>query len=88
MMMTWRRTKGKHVAQKRVGIFLQEDAWVTIEQMDAIVHLVILRQFLHDATSRCIIQDGSSKKFHLGKLGHLEFWVSINKVYFKSDKEV
>ena len=29
---------------------------------------------LYDAASRCIIQNRRSKKFHLGKLGHLEFW--------------
>ena len=38
-----------------------------------IAHPFILGQFLHDAASHCIIQDGRSKMLHLGKLGHLEF---------------
>ena len=47
---------------------------MTIEQEDAIVHSFILGQFLQNAAFRCIIHGGISKKFHLGKLGHLEFW--------------
>ena len=43
------------------------------KQEDAIAHMSMLGQFLHEATSRCIFQDGRSKKFLLGKLGHLEF---------------
>ena len=74
MMMTWCRTKGRLEAWKREGIFQQEVAWVTIKQQDTIVHPFIFGQFLHDAASCCIIQDGRSKKFHLGKLGHIEFW--------------
>ena len=58
----------------REGIFRQKEAWVTVEQNDTIAHSFILGQFLHNAASRCIIQDGRFKKFHLGKLGHLEFW--------------
>ena len=45
-----------------------------IEHKDTIAHPFILEQFLHDAVSRCIIKDRRSKKFHLGKLGHFEFW--------------
>ena len=72
--MTWRRPEGKQEAWKREGIFQQEEAWVAIEQKDTIAHPFILGQFLHDAAARCIIQDERSKKFHLGKLGNLEFW--------------
>ena len=38
----------------------------------------MLGQLLHDAASRCIIQDERSRKFHLGKFGHLEFWDKYN----------
>ena len=47
---------------------------MTIEQEDTIVHPFVLRQFLHDAASRRISQDGRSQKFHLGELCHLDFW--------------
>ena len=47
---------------------------MTIEQEDTIVHPFVLRQFLHNTASRRISQDGRSKKFHLGELGHLDFW--------------
>ena len=74
MLMTWRNTNGKQEARKREGIFQQEKAWMTIEQRDTTAHPFILGQFLHNAASRRIIQDRRSKKFHLGKHGHLEFW--------------
>ena len=47
---------------------------MTIEQEDTIAHPFILRQFLHDAASRCIILDWRSMMLFLGKLGHLEYW--------------
>ena len=47
---------------------------MTIEQEDATVHPFMLRQFLHDAASRRIIQDGRSKRFRFGELGHLDYW--------------
>ena len=69
--MTWRRSEGK---QEGEVIFQQEEACMTIEQEDTIVHPFILRQFLHNSASRHISQDGRSQKFHLGELGHLDFW--------------
>ena len=69
--MTWRRSEGKHEAREGEGIFQQEEAWMTIEQEDTIVHPFVLRQFLHNTASRRISQDGRSQKFHLGELGHL-----------------
>ena len=74
MMMTWRRPEGKQEAREGEGIFQQEEAWMTIEQEDTIVHPFVLRQFLHNTASRRISQDGRSKKFHIGELGHLYFW--------------
>ena len=74
MMMTRRRPEGQQEAQEREGIFQQEEAWMTIEQVDTIVHPSVLRQFLHNAASRRISQDGRSKKFHFGDIGHLDFW--------------
>ena len=47
---------------------------MTIEQEDMIIHPFVLRQFLHNTASRRISQDGTSKKFYLGELGHLDFW--------------
>ena len=47
---------------------------MTIEQEGTIVHPFMLGQFLHNAATRCIIQDGRSRKLHLGKLDPLEFW--------------
>ena len=52
-----------------VGILQQDEAWMTIDQEDPIVHPFIFGQFLHDAASRRIIHNGRSKKLHLGKLG-------------------
>ena len=74
MMMTWRRSEGKQEAREGEGIFLQEEAWMTIEQEDTIVHPFVLRQFHHNTASRRISLDGRSQKFHLGELGHLDFW--------------
>ena len=74
MMMTWRRPEGKQEAREGEGIFQQEEAWMTIEQEDTILHPFILRQFLHNAASRRISQDGRSKNFHFGELGYLDFW--------------
>ena len=74
MMMTWRRSEGKQGAREGEGIFQQEEAGMTIEQDDTIVHPIVLRQFLHNTASRRISQDGRSQKFHLGELGHLDFW--------------
>ena len=54
--------------------FQHEESWMTIEQEGTIVHLFMLGQFLHNAATRCIIQDGRSRKLHLGKLGPLESW--------------
>ena len=48
MMMTWRRLEGNQEALEGDGIFQQEEAWMTIEQGDTIVHPFILRQFLHN----------------------------------------
>ena len=53
---------------------------MTIEQEDTIVHPFILRQFLHNTASRRISQDGRSQKFHLGELGHLDFWEQFVEV--------
>ena len=61
MMITWSRPEGK---QEGEGIFQQEEAWMTIELEDTIVHPFILGQFLHNTECRRIIQDGRSKKFH------------------------
>ena len=47
---------------------------MTMEQEDAIVHPFVLRQFLHNTSSRRISQVGRSKKFHFGELGYLDFW--------------
>ena len=66
MMMTWRRPEGKQEAQEGKGIFQQEEAWMTIEQEDAIVHHFVLREFLHNTAARRISQDGRSKLFHFG----------------------
>ena len=74
MMMTMRRPEGKHEAREGEGIFKQEEAWMTIEQEDTLVHPFILRPFLHNSASRRIIQDGRSKKCHFGALCHLDFW--------------
>ena len=41
MMMTWRRPGGMQEAREGECIFHQEEAWMTIEQEDAIVHLFI-----------------------------------------------
>ena len=38
MVMTWRRPEGKQEAREGEGIFQQEEAWMTIEQEDTIVH--------------------------------------------------
>ena len=74
MMMTWCRPEGKQKAREGEGIFQQEEAWMIIEQEDTIVHSFVLRQLLHNTASCCIIQDGRSKKFNFGELGHLDFW--------------
>ena len=74
MMMTWQRPEGNQEAREGEGIIPQEEAWMTIEQEDTIVHPFVLRQFLHNTASRRIIHDGRSKKFHFGELGHLDFW--------------
>ena len=91
MIITWRRTKVKQEARKREGNFHQEEAWVTIDLKDAITHPIMLGQFLHVASSRCIIEDGRSKKFNLGKLGYLEFWEqyveTVNHAREASDSE-
>ena len=55
---------------------------MTIEQAVTIAHPFMLGHILHDAASRCIIQDGRSKKFHLRKFGHLEFRVGGTKVQY------
>ena len=70
-MITLRHLEGKQQAWKREGIFQQKEARMTIDQLDTIVYPFMLGKFLHDAASRCIIQDRGSKKFHLAKLGHL-----------------
>ena len=72
MMMTWHRPECKQEAREGEGIFLQEEAWMTIGQEDTIIHPFVLRQFLHNTASRRISQDGRFKKFHLGELGHLD----------------
>ena len=46
------------------GIFQQEEAWMTIEQKATIVHPFVLRHFVHNTASRCISQDGRSKKLY------------------------
>ena len=74
MMMTWRRPEGRQEAREGEGIFQQEEAWMTIDQEDMIVHPFMLRQFLHNIAYRCISQDGRSKKFHFGELSHLDLW--------------
>ena len=71
-MMTLGRPEGRQEAREGECIFQQEEAWMTIEQEDAIVHPFILRLLIHNTASRRIIQDGRSKKFHFGELGHLE----------------
>ena len=73
MMTTLRRTKVRE-ARKRECIFQQEEVLLTIKQKDAIAHPFMHGQFLHDAASRCIILGWTSKKFHLSRLGHLDFW--------------
>ena len=75
--MTWRRPEGKQETREGDDIFQQEEAWMTIIQEDAIVHPFVLRQFLHNTASRRISHDGRSKKFHLGELGHLDFWEQL-----------
>ena len=48
MMMTWRRSEGKQETREGEGIFQQEEAWMTIEQEDTIVHSFVLKNaFLH-----------------------------------------
>ena len=42
MMMTWRRPEGRQEAREGEGIFQQEEAWMTIEQDDTIVHPFVL----------------------------------------------
>ena len=79
MMMTWRRSEGKQEVREGEGIFQQEEAWMTIEQEDTIVHPFVLRQFLHNTASRRISQDGRSQKFHLGEFGHLDFWEQFDE---------
>ena len=74
MIMIWRRPVGKQEAREGEGIFQQEEAWMTIEQEDTIVHLFVLRQLLDNSVSRCISQDWRSKKYHFVELGHLDFW--------------
>ena len=60
MMMTWRRPEGSQDAREGEGIFQQQEAWMTIEQEDTIVHPFVLRQFLHNTAYRRISQDGRS----------------------------
>ena len=43
MMMTWLRPEGKQEARKEEGIFQQEEAYMTIEQEDTIVHPLVPR---------------------------------------------
>ena len=74
MMMAKRCPEVNQEGLKTEGILQQEEARTTMKQEHAIVHRSILGQFLHDAASRCIFHDGRSKKFHLGKLGHLVLW--------------
>ena len=52
MMMTWRRPEGKQEARDGEGIFQQEEAWMTIEQEDTIVHPFVLRQFLNNTEKK------------------------------------
>ena len=88
MIITWCRPDGKQEARKREGIFQQEETWMTIELDNKIVHPFIFGKLLHDATARRIIQDGRSKKFHLGKLGNLKFWEQyVKTVNHVSDRE-
>ena len=61
MMMTWRRSEGKQEAREGEGIFQQEEAWLTIEQEDTIVHPFVLRQFLHNTASRRISRMGEPR---------------------------
>ena len=41
--MAWRRPEGKQEAREGESIFQQEEAWMTIEQEDTIVHPFVLR---------------------------------------------
>ena len=86
MMMTCRRPEGKHEARRGEGIFQQEEAWVTIEQEDTIVHPFLLRQFLHNTASRRIIQDWRSKKFHLVSSVTLTYGSSSLKLLTTQEK--
>ena len=82
-MMTWRRSEGKQETREGEGIFQQEEACMTFEQEDTIVHPFILRPFLQNTASRRISQDGRSQNFHLGELGHLDFWEQfVEAVYY------
>ena len=74
MKMRWRHQEGKQEAWKREVIFQQDEAWVTIEKDDMNAHPFIFGQFIHDAVSRCVIQNGRSKKFNFCKFAHLELW--------------
>ena len=65
MMMTWRRPEGRQEAREGDGILLQEEAWMTIEQEDTIVHPFVLRQFPHNAASRLISHDGDPRSSNL-----------------------
>ena len=67
------QTEAKLEAREGEVIFQQEEARMTIEQEDTIDHPLILRQLLNNKASRRIIQDGRSKKFHFGELGHLDY---------------
>ena len=44
-MMTWRRPEGKQEAREGEGIFQPEEAWMTIEQEDAIVYPFVQYSF-------------------------------------------
>ena len=46
---------------------------MTIDQEDTNVDHFVIRQFHHNAACRRISQDGRSKKFHFGELGHLDY---------------
>ena len=74
MVMTRRSPECKEETREGEGIFQQEEAWMTTVHEDTIVHPFMLRLSLHSTASRRIIQDGRSKKFQFGELGHRDFW--------------
>ena len=64
MIKAWLRPEDKQEARDGEGIFQQEEAWMTTEQVDTITYPFIVRKFLNNTASRRIIQDGRSRMFH------------------------